>query len=188
MKNIFIGGVAKSGKSRLAAELCRKYNMNHIPIDYFASSFKHNFPSVGITSNVIINEESSKLLALFLSRFIEIVESKDDEFFILDSAHILPHDIIKYLDPEKWDVYYLGYPNITAEDKIIEISKYAEEGWIKKRSKEELLDTFNKLIGISGQVEKECSENDIHFIDTSSGDVLNLFDYNSLNESMHHKV
>ncbi len=37
MKNIFIGGVAKSGKSRLATYLCKKYNMNHIPIDYFAS-------------------------------------------------------------------------------------------------------------------------------------------------------
>ena len=185
MKNIFIGGVAKSGKSRLATEICKKYNMNHIPIDYFASSFKHNFPSIGITSNVVINEESSKLLALFLSRFIEIAQSKDDELFILDSAHILPHDIVKYLNPEKWDIYYLGYPNITAEDKIIEVNNYAHEGWTKKRSKEELLETFDKLIDISSKIEKECSENNIHFIDTSNRDVLDIFNYSDFNESMH---
>ena len=123
MKNIYIGGVAKSGKSRLATELSKKYNMNHIPMDYFASSFKHNFPTLGITSNPVINEESSKLLSLFLSRFIEIAESMDDEFFILDSAHILPQDIISYLNPEKWDIYFLGYPNITSDEKIKEIKK-----------------------------------------------------------------
>ncbi len=175
MKNIFIGGVAKSGKSRLATELCKKYNTNHIPIDYFASSFKHNFPNVGITSNVIINEESSKLLSLFLSRFIEIAESKDDEFFILDSAHILPQDILKYMDRDKWDIYYLGYPNITPEKKIKEIKKYTNGGWTNKKNYEELLDIFNELITISSDIEKICSEKDINFIDTSNDDILNIF-------------
>ena len=177
MKNIFIGGVAKSGKSRLANYLCEKYNMNHIPIDYFASSFKQNFPSIGITSNVIINEESSKLLALFLSRFIEIAELKNDEFFILDSAHILPQDIIKYLNPEKWDIYYLGYPNITSEDKIKEVKKYTKGGWTNKKTQEELLEIFNKLITISKDIKKTCERNNIYFIDTSNNDVLNIFDY-----------
>ena len=74
MKNIFIGGVAKSGKSRLAVSLCKKYGMNHIPLDYFASSFKHNYPELGITSNVIIDSTSSKKFSLFLSRFIKIVQ------------------------------------------------------------------------------------------------------------------
>ena len=136
MKNIFIGGVAKSGKSRLAVHLCKKYNMNHIPLDYFASSFKNNFPEVGITSNVIIDGESSKKFALFLSRFINIVESKNDEFFVLDSAHILPQDIIEYLDKEKWDIYYLGYANTTAEKKIEEIKNILKAvGLIRKLKK-----------------------------------------------------
>lgn len=178
MKNIFIGGVAKSGKSRLATYLCRKYNINHIPIDYFASSFKHNFPNFGITSNVIIDKKSSKLLSLFLSRFIEIAESKDDEFFILDSAHILPQDIIKYLNPEKWDIYYLGYPNITSEDKIKEIRKYSKGGWTNKKSQKELLEIFNKLITISENIEKTCAENNINFVDTSNDDILNIFNHN----------
>lgn len=175
MKNIFIGGVAKSGKSRLALELSKKYNMNHIPIDYFASSFKHNFPDVGITSNVVINKESSELLSKFLSRFIDIAQDNDEELFILDSAHILPEDIIKYLDPNKWDIYYLGYPNITAEEKIEEVKKYTSGGWIEKRTNEELLDLFNKLIELSKDIQITCSNNNIKFIDTSNKDVLDLF-------------
>ena len=175
MKNIFIGGVAKSGKSRLATDLCKKYNMNHVPIDYFASSFKHNFPNVGITSNVIIDEKSSELLSLFLSRFIEIAESKDDEFFILDSAHILPQDIIRYLNPEKWDIYYLGYPNITSDKKIEEIKKYTKGGWINKKSQDELVEIFDKLITISKRIRETCVENNITFIDTSNNDVISIF-------------
>ncbi len=174
MKNIFIGGVAKSGKSRLATNLCKKYKMNHIPLDYFASSFKHNFPEIGITSNVLIDEESSKQLSLFLSRFIEIAEQVDDEFFIIDSAHILPNDIIKYLNRDKWDIYYLGYPNITPEEKIEEVNRYTKGGWTTKKSKEELLKTFDKLISISSNIEETCKESNITFINTSNKDVLSI--------------
>ena len=176
MKNIFIGGVAKSGKSRLASMLCEEKGFNHLPLDYFASSFKHNFPDVGITSNVIIDKSSSEKLALFLSRFIEIVDSKNDEYFIIDSAHIMPNDIIKYLDTDKWDIYFLGYPNITKEDKISEIKKYVRGGWTSKRSEEELLKIFDELISISKEIKNECETNNIKFIDVSNGDILDLFE------------
>ncbi len=177
MKNIFIGGVAKSGKSRLAVHICKKYGMNHIPLDYFTSSFKHTFPELGITSNIIIEPESSKKLSLFLSRIVDIIDSQDDECFILDSAHILPNDIINYLNPDKWDIYYIGYPNTTAEEKLEEVNKYTKGGWVAKKSKEELLDTFCKLIELSSNIENTCRENNIKFIDTSNDDVLKVFNY-----------
>lgn len=175
MKNIFIGGVAKSGKSRLAVSLCKKYGMNHIPLDYFASSFKHNFNEIGITSDVIINKKSSELLAKFLSRFIEIVESKNDEFFIIDSAHILPSDIINYLDCDKWDIYYLGYSSITPEEKMNEVKKYTKGGWTHSKSNDELLHIFSELIIISDDIKKECKTRNINYIDTSYDDIINLF-------------
>ena len=56
MKNIFIGGVSKSGKSTLSKRL-KENNYNHIPLDYFASSFKRNFPETKITSNVLVTKE-----------------------------------------------------------------------------------------------------------------------------------
>ena len=99
MKNIFIGGVSKSGKSTLSKKL-KKDIYNHIPLDYFASSFKRNFPMNNITSNVVVSETSSKNLSLFLSRVIEIIDTTNEKF-IIDSAHILPEDINKYLDRNK---------------------------------------------------------------------------------------
>ena len=177
MKHIFIGGVAKSGKSTLAEKLCQNKNYNHIPLDYFASSLKHNFPETKITSNVIINEESSKNLSILLSRVINIMNEKEEPF-IIDSAHILPKHIIEYIDLNKWDIYYIGYPNITKEDKFNILRKYDKEtDWTRKRTDEELLDTLDKLITLSKQIEQECLELNIPFIDTSKDLIKDIDNY-----------
>ena len=175
MKNIFIGGVAKSGKSRLAIKLCEKYNYNHIPMDYFTSSFKHNFKEIGITSNVLIEEKTSKLLSTFLSRFIEIADNQNDELFIIDSAHIYPKDIIRYLNPEKWEIYFIGYSKTTPQDKLQELKKNINNGWIITKTDEELIELLDGLIKISSEIEKECIDNNINYIDTSNKDILELF-------------
>ena len=62
MKNIFIAGVARSGKSTLAKKLQENTRYNHIPLDYFTSSLKHKFPETNITSNVVINKTNSENL------------------------------------------------------------------------------------------------------------------------------
>lgn len=168
MKNIFIAGVAKSGKSTIANRINRNNIYNHIPLDYFASSLKHNFPETKITSSVVIDRNSSKRLSLLLSRVIEIIDNTD-ELFIIDSAHILPKDIIKYLNKDKWDVYYVGYPSITKEEKIKIIRKFEKDtDWTFKRDDEELLKILEELIILSNEIEKDCNELNIKFIDTSN--------------------
>lgn len=168
MKNIFIAGVAKSGKSTIANKINCNNIYNHIPLDYFASSLKHKFPETKITSNVIIDRNSSKKLALLLSRVIEIINNTD-ELFIIDSAHILPKDIVKYLDKDKWEIYYIGYPNITKEEKLKLIRKYEKEtDWTFKRDDKDLLNILDELIKLSNEIYKDCQELNIKFIDTSN--------------------
>ena len=167
MKNIFIGGVAKSGKSTIARRLNKDNLYNHIPLDYFTSSLKHNFPDTLITSNVVIDRTSSKNLSLLLSRVIDIINN-GEEYFIIDSAHILPCDIIKYLDRDKWDIYFIGYPNITKEEKLKLTRKYETKyDWTYKKSDKELLDIFDKLINLSKEIEEDSYNLNVNFIDTS---------------------
>lgn len=167
-KHIFIAGTAKSGKSTFAEKICANKKYNHIPLDYFTSSLKHNFKETKITSNVVIEEESSANLALLLSRVMNIMND-NDEPFIIDSAHILPRDIIKYIDLDKWDIYYFGYPNTTPQDKFKLLRTYdKEESWTRKRTDQELLATLDKLISLSKQIEQECLKYNITFIDTSN--------------------
>lgn len=173
-KNIFIGGVARSGKSTLAKRFSKLNLYNHFPLDYVTSSLKNNFPETNISSSVVIGESSEKL-ALLLSTIVRIMESKDEKY-IIDSAHIMPKDIVKYLDRDKWDVYFVGYPNISKFTKFSSIRKYDDHtDWTSRRSDEELLSIIEKLISISRKIQEQCEELNIPFIDTSS-DMLEAID------------
>ena len=125
--------------------------------------------------NVVIDETSSAALALLLSRVMNIMNDKDEPF-IIDSAHILPRDIIKYIDRDKWDIYFIGYPNISKFTKFSTIRKYDDKtDWTSRRNDEELLSIIEKLISISKKIQEECEELDIPFIDTSS-DMIEVID------------
>ena len=115
MKNIFIGGVAKSGKSTLAKKLCKDEKYNHIPVDYFTASFKRNYPDVGIISNVVVNEETSTKLSLFLSTVIGIIDTTDENFIINTITNLEGH-------PDNVVPAYLG--GFVASYKINDLYKY----------------------------------------------------------------
>ena len=174
IKNIFIGGVARSGKSTLSKRLCAEGNYNHFPLDYVTSSLKNNFPECEISSSVIMGDSSQKL-ALLLSTIVKIMDSKEEKF-IIDSAHIMPKDIVPYLDKDKWDIYFVGYPNISKYNKISMIRKYDDNtDWTSRRSDEELLAIIEKLIEISKEIEEECQELGVKFIDIST-DMIEVLD------------
>lgn len=165
-KNIFIGGVARAGKSTIAERISKNNIYNHIPIDYIATSFNENFPSCKINNQVVIDDGSVNL-SLFLSTIIEHIE-KNNEKFVLDSAHVMPHDIIKYLDKEKWDIYFVGYSNIEPKIKFDIIRKFdSDTSWTRNFNDEDMLELVNALIEVSKKIEKECKEYNICFIDTS---------------------
>ncbi len=167
MKNIFIGGVARSWKGTLASLI--KQNVpqyNHISLDYFTSALKEIFPETGIKTDVIMGETSPKLARL-LSKVMDIINTKEEKY-IIDSAHILPYDILKYIDAKKWDVYFLGYPNTTVEEKTkVILEKDDKNDWTKKKTFDELCFKIKNLIEISKTIEAECKKNNIRFVNTS---------------------
>lgn len=166
MKNIIIAGVAKSGKSTLCEMICEKVKINHIPLDYFTAAMKRNFPECGIKSDVIINDTSEKLCKL-INTISSIIDDSEEKF-IIDSAHIMPRDIINNVNLDKWDIIFIGYPNISVDDKFSDIRKYERVGWTAKRTNDDLKDTIKQLINISKIIEKECHQYNIKFIDASN--------------------
>lgn len=173
-KNVFVGGVARSGKSTFSKRMCNLNKYNHFPLDYVTSSLKNNFPECNISSSVVIGDSSEKI-ALLLSTIVRIMDSKDERF-IVDSAHVMPKDVVPYLDRDKWDIYFIGYPNISKFTKFSTIRKYDDHtDWTSRRSDEELLSIVEKLIGISKKIQEQCEELDIPFIDTSL-DMIDVID------------
>lgn len=165
MKNVFIAGVARSGKSTISRRLHDEFNYNHIPLDYFASSFKHNFRETKITSDVLMS--GSEPLAIFIDRVMSIIDCTE-ELFVIDSAHIKPEDLIKHINRDNWEIVYVGYPNIAPIEKLNSIRKYDDkDDWTGKKSDEELLEILSKLVTLSKSIEDDCKKHDIKFINTS---------------------
>lgn len=174
LKNVFIGGVARSGKSTFSRKMCDVYDYNHFPLDYVVSSLKNNFPECNISSSVVIGDSSEKI-SLLMSTVIRIMDSKDEKF-IIDTAHVMPKDIVPYLDREKWDIYFVGYPNVSKFTKFSTIRKYDNESdWTYRRTDEELLSIVEKLIEISKEISQQCEELGITFVDTST-DMMSVID------------
>ena len=149
MKNLLIAGVAKSGKSTICEKICEEEKYNHIPFDYITASMKRNYPEWGVKSDVIINNTSKILCTLF--KTITDIINDTDEKFIIDCAHIYPHDIVNKLDLNKWN-----------------IRKYDINGWTTKKSNDELKAIINKLKDISNIIKQECGKYNFTFIDTSN--------------------
>ena len=116
MKNLLIAGVAKSGKSTICEKICEEEKYNHIPFDYITASMKRNYPEWGVKSDVIINDTSKILCTLF--KTITDIINDTDEKFIIDCAHIYPHDIVNKLDLNKWKIIFVGYPNIDVDENM----------------------------------------------------------------------
>ena len=88
----------------------------------------------------------------------------------------MPKDFVPYLDKDKWDIYFVGYPNISKYNKISMIRKYDDNtDWTSRRSDEELLAIIEKLTEISKEIEEECQELGVKFIDTST-DMIEVLD------------
>ena len=166
MKNLLIAGVAKSGKSTIWEKICEEGKYNHIPFDYITASMKRNYPEWGVKSEVIINNTSKILCTLF--KTITDIINDTDEKFIIDCAHIYPHDIVNKLDLNKWKIIFVGYPNIDVDEKIKNIRKYDINGWTTKKSDGELRTIINKLKDISNIIKQECDKYNFTFIDTSN--------------------
>ena len=166
MKNLLIAGVAKSGKSTICEKLCEEKIYNHIPFDYITASMKRNYPEWGVKSDVIINDTSKILCTLF--KTITDIINDTDEKFIIDCAHIYPHDIVNKLDLNKWKIIFVGYPNIDVDEKVKNIRKYDINGWTTKKSNDELKAIINKLKDISNIIKQECDKYNFTFIDTSN--------------------
>jgi len=175
-KNIFIGGAARSGKSTIAEKISNNSIYNHFPVDYIATSFNKNFPNCGINNRVVIDSGSVNL-SLFLSTVIEKMD-KSNERYVIDSAHIMPRDIIKYLDKEKWAMFFVGYPNITPEEKLVNIRNNDNiTSWTRNFNDDEMLNLTKQLIEVSKKIKSECLKYNVKFIDTSYNFINTIDDF-----------
>lgn len=169
MKDIFIFGCARTGKTTLAKELYKELGYSIIPIDAFVDAFEKGLPSVGIGhSNTEVKFEN---LPVFVAKFYEkIKKDYPNVNFVIEGWHVFPKEIFKYLDIKNFVTICLGFPNQDIEKKIQDLRKYSYDGdYCQRMSDERLQKLVENQKTFSKKLQIECEEVGIKFFDLSQG-------------------
>lgn len=173
-KNVIIAGVPRAGKSTVCHELNNRDNYQHIEADTLTFAFQNSFPETEITHTDFWGlKETSKPFSKFLSAWIKEIQAsgtcnKLDYKVAIDLYHIVPEDFEKYFPKENCCIYFLGYPNISVEEKVKQIRQFdTKDDWTQKESEESLINRVKTYIEVSKWLQEECNKYELPFIDIS---------------------
>ncbi len=173
-KQIIIAGVPRVGKSTICHELAIRGNYEHIEADTLTFAFQNSFPQTGISHTEMWElKETSKPFSKFLSNWTNEIQKssnckKIDYKVAIDIYHIVPKDFVTYFSNQNCNIYFLAYPNITAEEKVKQIRQFDTiDDWTVTKSNDELLTQIETYIEISKWIQEECKKYNLPFIDVS---------------------
>lgn len=163
-KHIIIAGTCRSGKTTLSLELA-KLGYIHYKMD----SIKR-----GICEIFNVNQHDWEKLSPKIAKLMSIIIKEnftdtvsDRELYVLDTCHLFPKDI-DLLDLNTTIIAFLGYSNITVEERLEEMRKYDNDNyWSKNIPDEQLLKMISYNIKFSKYLEDQCKQLNIPYFDTS---------------------
>lgn len=176
MKNVFIGGVSRAGKSTLAQMLYHKLNYSVFELDTVVHSFTKIFPELGISEKD--KENLDKNFAPFAYEMLKCCD-KDRKYgnikVVINGFQLSPETISKFSEVDNLIVIFLGMSNITKEQLLENIKNTQEEGdWTLKYTDEQMLKTCQKLIDRSNIIKEQCKKYGYLYYDTAINRVETL--------------
>lgn len=177
MKTVIIGGVCRTGKSRLANKIFQSTKSTVFHADTLTNILKNNYPEVFKVDWELngspIKEPSEKVL-------VKLIRNMGKEFNyirIFDTSALDPLTAYKTFDSKNFIVLYMAYPIVEPYEKLEEIRNYARENshcWSHKFNDNTMLKHIEHFKLVSRYIEMKCQETGITFYDTST-DFLRVF-------------
>ncbi len=162
LKNIFLIGPSRAGKTTFAKELC-EHGYNHLVMDAVIETMAECFPESGIRHGNLESPEFKRFLESYCRNTF-----KYGIPYIVDLEVLSPKFASTLIDKEESTVVYLGYSSITAQEKLAQVRRYDTRfDWTRNLTDEELLSMFDKLISKSQSIKEEASLYGFTYIDTS---------------------
>lgn len=95
------------------------------------------------------------------------VESFEKGNLLMDVYQLTPEDYVKYINRDVCDVCFIGYPDISVEEKFCEMRKYEQREEDNQKTDEELKQKCQKFVGQSKYLKTECEKWNVPFLNTS---------------------
>lgn len=168
LKDIFIFGCPRSGKTTLARELHEKYGYSIISIDSIVDAFEKVMPNVGIGhSNTDFKFEN---LPKFMAQLYKKIKTDYPNVnFVIEGWHVLPKEIAKHIDLQKCVCIGLGFPKQDTIKKLEEIRKFSyENDYCQRMEDSRIIKLIENCKTQSLKIKQECRELRIEFFDLSN--------------------
>ena len=169
-KVIIIGGCPRAGKTTLSVKLVKSgLGISKISGDYLGDAFLSEFECVKTLLESLLEE-------------VEVygINSVFDYYpdnFTLDNIEKLPFK-------DKLDMYFLGFPDISAEDIKYNIRHYAKAtDWIYGCTDNYIGEVAKRIYDFNIKLKKDCGKYNYRFIDTGVGEKRSII-LNSLYEEI----
>ena len=163
-----LSGIAKAGKTLLSAEILEKHKISHFSTDYIMMMLARGNSKLSIDVNASDSTVAKSIEPYVYGMIKTMIENKDT--YLIEGVHFTTDFSRKLLDEFKDDIriIYLGYKDISKEDKIKEVKKYKHlmnNPWLFDFPLMPLEEIIEYMIGESKRIYDECQEHNLEYID-----------------------
>lgn len=163
LKNIYLVGPSRCGKTTAAMQLQEKYGYTHIIMDAVIETMSEIAPQLGIQHGNLDSEVFRNFLRLYSTNLFKYTRQN-----VIDVEVLEPSFARTMINDDESTVIYMGYPSITPQEKLKQIREYdGEFDWTRNLSDEELSELLSKCIETSKKLQEEAKKYGFEFIDTS---------------------
>lgn len=164
-----ISGASRSGKTLLAKKIFAEQGINYLSLDWLVMGFTNGLPTLGIHHMLFPHEIAEKSWGFFKAMLESMLYI--EEHCVIEGEAILPELIVELREqyPDQLKICFVGYTDITIEEKVKNIKKYGggKTDWLIDKSDEYIRDHVNNMIAHSKKIQQSCQENNILYFDTS---------------------
>lgn len=164
-----ISGASRSGKTLLAEKILAEQGINYLSLDWLIMGFTNGLPALGIHHMLFPDEIAERSWSFFKAMLESMLYIEEN--CVVEGEAILPELIVELKEqyPDQVRVCFVGYTDISIEEKVRNIKKYGggKTDWLIDKSDEYIEDHVNNMIAHSKKIQQSCQENNIKYFDTS---------------------
>jgi hypothetical protein len=164
-----VGGTSRSGKTLVARKMLADNQIPYLSLDWLMMGFNDGIPEYGIHHLLWPNEIAEKMGPFLLGMIDSMLTDGMD--YVIEGEAMLPQFVADLVDkhPGKIRAVFLGYTEISVEDKVALVKKHGVgvNDWLINKSDEYIRDHIENMIAHSKMIKSKCEEHGLSYFDTS---------------------
>jgi len=164
-----ISGASRAGKTIIAKKIAAQKGISYLSLDWLVMGFTNGIPEYGI-HDMLFPDDIARKSWSFLKAMIESMLWSEVNY-IIEGEAILPELIVELLKkhPDKLKICFIGYTDVTIDEKVIDIKKFScgKSDWLRDKSDTYIIDHVKNMIAHSLKIKKSCKENNVKYFDIS---------------------